>query len=270
MHADAGQQKIRRHMVCLGSRYSLTRHTIDIDILPQPDEQTCGPTCLHAVYRYYEDDVPLADMIGQIGTLATGGTLAVLLGCHALQRGYEATIYTYNLQLFDPSWFKDGGIDPRIDMSERLRAQFAAKHGHKLEVATRAYLDYLERGGKLAYCDLNADLLLYYLKRDQPILTGLSATYLYGCQREYNDEYDDIRGEPAGHFVVVCGYERHSGDVLIADPLHDNPRFGDRYYHVSIERLIGAILLGALSYDANLLVIEKPGPSIATTRTGHA
>lgn len=36
-------------------------------ILPQPDETTCGPTCLHSVYRYWGDEVGLGDVIGQIG-----------------------------------------------------------------------------------------------------------------------------------------------------------------------------------------------------------
>jgi hypothetical protein len=240
----------------------LTRHTLDFDILAQPDYQTCGPTCLHAVYRYHGDDIHLTDVIGQIDTLASGGTLAVILGCHALRRGYAATIYTYNLQLFDPSWFKDGLFDPGIDVASRLRDQLALKGGVKLEVATRAYLEYLSRGGVMAYRELGASLLLEHLRKGRPILTGLSATYLYGCPREHNDEYDDIRGEPAGHFVVVCGYEQRTGDVLIADPMQDNPRYGDHSYHVSIERLIGAILLGALSYDANLLIIEKPGHAV--------
>lgn len=239
---------------CQGAQ--LSKHTIDIDILAQPDDQTCGPTCLHAVYRYYDDDIQLSDMIGQIDTLASGGTLAVILGCHALRRGYAATIYTCNLQLFDPSWFSDGFIDPRVDVADRLRSQLAAKGGIKLEVATRAYLEYLSRGGVMAYRELGAGIIREHLQQGLPILTGLSATYLYGCPREYNDEYDDVRGDPTGHFVVVCGYEQRTGNVSIADPMQDNPRYGDQYYHVSIERLIGAILLGALSYDANLLVIE--------------
>jgi hypothetical protein len=31
---------------------------------------------------------------------------------------------------------------------------------------------------------------------------------------------------------------------------------GSRYYAVRVQRLIGAILLGIMTYDANLLVIE--------------
>src|SRR5262249_1472255 len=32
---------------------------LQLDILPQPDDFTCGPTCLHAIYRYLGDEVPL-------------------------------------------------------------------------------------------------------------------------------------------------------------------------------------------------------------------
>ena len=67
---------------------------------------------------------------------------------------------------------------------------------------------------------------------------------------------DDVRGEPVGHFVVLTGYRKDTREVLIADPLKSNPLVGTRYYAVKTERLIGAILLGAVTYDANLLVIE--------------
>jgi hypothetical protein len=38
----------------------------------------------------------------------------------------------------------------------------------------------------------------------------LSATYLYQTKREFDNEYDDIRGNPVGHFVVICGYYARS------------------------------------------------------------
>jgi hypothetical protein len=30
-----------------------------LDINTQPDGTTCGPTCLHAIYRYFDDAIPL-------------------------------------------------------------------------------------------------------------------------------------------------------------------------------------------------------------------
>ena len=51
----------------------------------QPDDVTCGPACLHGVYRHYGDDVPLERIIADIHTLDQGGTLDVngeVLACH--------------------------------------------------------------------------------------------------------------------------------------------------------------------------------------------
>jgi hypothetical protein len=39
-----------------------------------------------------------------------------------------------------------------------------------------------------------------------------------------------------------------------------NPLVGSRYYAVQVQRLIGAILLGVMTYDANLLIIEPKRP----------
>ena len=102
-------------------------------------------------------------------------------------------------------------------------------------------------------------------KDGKPILVGLSSTYLYQTAREYGpfDDYDDVRGEPQGHFVVLCGYDKAEKHVRVADPLLPNPMTGDsQYYNVSMDRLIAAIMLGIVTYDANLLVIEpKPQPA---------
>lgn len=226
----------------------------DFSMLPQPTATTCGPTCLQAVYRYFGEDVGLGEVIAGVEALDDGGTLAALLANHALRRNYDATIYTYNLQLFDPTWFQT----PNVDLAARLRAQAEAKPDAKLRVATRAYLDFLTLGGHVRYTELRADLVRRYLKQQVPILTGLSATYLHGTPREYGakcDE-DDIRGLPTGHFVVLCGYDPEHRDVLVADPLQPNPLASTHTYRVSIERVIGAILLGVLTYDANLLIIR--------------
>lgn len=227
---------------------------LPITILPQPDNTTCGPTCLHAVYHYYNDQVALPEVIADTQMLDAGGTLAVFLACSALRRGYQATIYTYNLQMFDPSWFGSPGINIR----ERLQQQASMKPDSKLQHATRGYLEFLERGGKLRFTDLTTQLLRNVLRKQLPILTGLSASYLYRTQREFGpeDEYDDIRGFPSGHFVVLSGYHKADRTVSIADPLLPNPVAPTQFYPVNIDRVICAILLGVLTYDANLLVIH--------------
>jgi hypothetical protein len=234
----------------------MTRRHLELDMARQPDETTCGPTCLQAVYRYLGDDVPLDRIVEEVPVLSGGGTLAVFLACHALKRGYRATLYPYNLNLFDPTWFD---LD-RYALAERLYLQVQYRQGSKVQLATRAFLDYLELGGELRFVDLSPRLIRRLLDGGLPVLAGLSATYLYREAREIGlSQHDDVRGEPAGHFVVLSGYEERARRVLVADPLHPNPLGPDGFYAVSADRLLTAILLGVLTYDANLLQIE-PAP----------
>lgn len=239
----------------------MTKHKhIPLEILHQPDDSTCGPTCLQSVYRFFGDDIALSDVIAEVEALASGGTLAVLLGRHALARGYRVTIHTYNLHLFDPTWFEEG-TDGHL--AARLRAQAEAKPNPKLQAITVAYEAFLAAGGRVRFDEMSPELIRGYLRRDQPILAGLSATYLYGCAREIERgdvlEYDDISGTAQGHFVMLHGYNRKTKTVRVADPLHDNPAFGVASYEASMIRVIGAILLGVITHDANLLIIEPPG-----------
>ncbi len=227
---------------------------LNFDIKAQPDEVTCGPTCLHALYQYYLDDIGLKEVVQEVKSLKSGGTLAVMLGNHALQRGYQAHIYTYNLNVFDPSWFKLPTSKVITFLKRQIRFKFKKK---KLIVASRAYIKFLEAGGRVSQHELNAELIKSYLRKSKPILTGLSATYLYGSQREISStgKHDSIKGEPVGHFVIINGYDELTQTVYLADPMNPNP-LKSQYYSVSFDRLINSIMLGIVTYDANLLIVE--------------
>lgn len=230
---------------------------LKISIESQPDDTTCGPTSLHAVYNYYGLNIGLQETIDEIKQLKDGGTLVVLLAVHALRKGFKARIYTYNLQVFDPTWF----LDPKIDIAAKLKQQLEVKPpSERFRMATEGYLEYLRLGGEIKQEPLSSSLIRRYLNKNIPILTGLSATYLYNEPREHgsNCEFDDIRGYPSGHFVVLSGYNKEEKKVKIADPYKSNPYGSSNYYSVEFDRLINSILLGILTYDANLLILE-PG-----------
>lgn len=229
-----------------------------LKILSQPNDSTCGPTCLHAVYHFYKDSISLDKVIDEVHTLDTGGTLAVMLAINALKRNYSACIYTYNLEIFDPSWFPIKDTKKTIS---KLKEQLEIKRSTKFIRASKAYIKFFELGGEMKFKDLNRTLIESLFNDNTPILTGLSATYLYNCQREAVGEndtmyYSDTKGEPAGHFVVISGFDTHKGKVLVADPYKENPVSGTNYYSVSTGRLLNSILLGIMTYDANLLIIK--------------
>ncbi len=228
-----------------------------IDILSQPDDSSCGPTSLHAVYTYLGHKISLESLLEEVRFLSEGGTLAVLLGLDALKRGFNAKIYSYNLRIFDPTWYD---LDYH-SLVEKLQIQLVHKTGKKFTEATLAYINFLQAGGIISFEDLTQDLLSKYFKMDLPVLAGLNSNYLYRSAREFikSDKktiFDDIRGEPQGHFVVLHGMTEN-GRIMVADPYIKNPISETNYYVVNINRLINAIHLGIVTYDANLLIISK-------------
>lgn len=226
---------------------------LNFSISRQPDDSTCGPTCLHAIYQFYRDPVQLETVIREVPTLEGGGTLGVMLANHALQRGYKCSIYTYNLMIYDPTWFLPG-----VDIKARLAARALATTDQKQQLAIRQYIEFVENGGKLYFKDLTRSLLRHFLRRRIPVLTGLNSTYLYRTMRVFGPTMadDDIRGEVVGHFVVLFGYQKENKTVLVADPYMGNPYSKERVYAESLDRVISSILLGVMTYDANFIIIE--------------
>lgn len=243
------------------------KRRLRLAILPQPDDSTCGPTCLHAVYNFYGDNQELSEVIARTRMLDHGGTYAVLLGCDALSRGYDVHVYTWNLQVFDPTWAQLSPMDMRARLAERRKA----KTSRRLLASIDAYLEFLDAGGEVRFEDLTTGVIRKYLTRGTPILSGLSSTYLYRCMREHGTpmEDDDIRGDPQGHFVVLAGYDREDRTVLIADPMHPNPAFVGLQYIVDIDRLVNSILLGILTHDADMLIIRPKGLKLSAASHGN-
>lgn len=241
---------------------------LELAILPQPSATTCGPTCLHAIYKYYGETLELESVIADVRELDEGGTFACRLGTHAVQRGYDVDLYTFNLQVFDPTWFQ---LAPGA-MLERLRARRKAKGRGTLGLAIDGYVEFIEHGGAVLFEDLTTRLIRKYLNRGVPILTGLSSTFLYRAMREHGPKLDDddIIGDPQGHFVVLCGYDKEARTVLVADPWHPNPAYQGLQYLVEIDRVLCAILLGILTHDADLLIItrKRHGPAHHDEREG--
>lgn len=235
---------------------------LKLKIYTQPDDETCGQTCLHAIYNYYGFDISLEKIISEVERSYSGGTLAPHLAIHALKHKFKATLYVNNLDIFDPSWFEDTEGKPNV-IIDKLEEQMKYKWDKNLHQASKAYQEYLRLGGILKFHTISPQLLRMYFKRKLPILTGLSATYLYKCPRELYlgnvSTFDDIRGTPCGHFVVLCGYDKKRKRIVVADP-HSHSIYQGNYYKVSSHQLINAIMLGVLTYDANLLIIEKDKP----------
>jgi hypothetical protein len=232
-------------------------HELRVQRFFQPDDVTCGPTCLRKVYDFYGLEVDVQEVLGEIDRNEDGGTLGVYLGTSALRRGFRARIYSYDLRIFDPTWIRL----PPAELREKVRQRIPYTPDPKAMRCAQAYERFLALGGELAFEELTPALLKGILDRDHPILAGLSATYLYGFKRERWDDGsdcavdDDVRGSPTGHFVVIVGYEHWGRAFSLRDPSEHVPVSDDGRQVVEAQRLTNAILLGDLTYDAVLLEI---------------
>ena len=232
---------------------------IDFKMTTQPDDESCGPTCLFALYQHYGLAITYDEVVKQVERSISGGTLAPMLGSHAPHQGVKATLFINNLQMYDPTWFDPHGAAKPF-LIDKLTKQLKYKKNRFLALGTQCVIKFLSLGGEIRFQSLTVDLLKSYFDRQLPILTGLSSTYLYNsCREQYTKGeafLDDLRGQPTGHFVVLCGYNAKHRLVVVADPFTRNPISGDNYYSVSSHRLINAIMLGVVTYDGNLLIIE--------------
>lgn len=228
------------------------RRELDVPRFEQPDDVTCGPTCLMQVYRFYQDrQLSFEDIRDRTVRNDDGGTLAVFLGLTALRQGYRATLYPFDLRIFDPSWFDL----PHRALAAKVKERAAVLESPSRRRAAEAWVQFIEEGGRVEFHELSPDLLVNILDRGHPLISGLSATWLYRQTRErpHDNEFDDVHGEPTGHFVVIGGYSGSGRRFIIRDPASHVPFSRDGRYVVPAQRLINAILLGDVTQDAVLL-----------------
>lgn len=226
---------------------------LDVPRFEQPDDETCGPACLKAVYAYHGLDLPLEEIVAEVRPVEGGGTICPNLGLHALRHGFAATIYPFSLRVFDPTWYRldrSALLDKLDGRHERFRDR------RRMPFVVDAYREFLAEGGTVEFHDLDGGLIHRLLAEGIPVLTGLCATYLYQVARVTGSRDDDLGGVPEGHFLVICGSLPGEDRFVVRDPSRNIPFSHDGHYSIPSARLIQAILTGDSTYDAVFLTIR--------------
>ncbi len=212
----------------------------------QPDDESCGITCLQAVYEHYGFETSAEALQHQVvHWRKTGGTVGVNLGRHALAHGFSAEIYTYNIKVFDPTW-RDL---PRDEIRAKLKLRQRRIRSSRQKKEIGFYLDFIKHGGVVRFDDLDEALFRRLFASKQPVICGLSATYLYQSIRELpNNQENDVIGNPVGHFVVVSAYDAEKHEVQIHDPLRQHPLSATGTYSLPLPEIQQRGDAGILTY----------------------
>lgn len=152
----------------------------------------------------------------------------------ALNFGLAATLYTWNLGVFDPRWF-DGGLIEAIEQEMRwLDAD------HLTFALLDRHIDLMERGGYVLSGDPSEALLLRHLGKGRSPIVWVSPDYLWvEHPRLMSDAVVVDSLDSVGHTVALIP-GGHSPAVVVRVPL---------------TRLVGAMLLGAARA---MVVLEAP------------
>lgn len=241
---------------------------ININVNVQRDDE-CLSECLLAVFKYYNLNITLDDIISYVSTDSDKlYDWEFKAGSLALKNNLKPIIHTNVSYLFDPSW---NGLD-----NDKLLAKLkeeARFFSEKLELVNKepeqknyifpnkliadrykkevdAAVEYVENGGRISFSAISANLIKEYLNKGVPLIVSLNPTLLHRMKRAYNFEPDDIRGIVWGHVVVIKGYE--NDNFIVADPGGDF-YVGEFEYSMNMDGVIESIL----RYNGQLIAIAK-------------
>jgi hypothetical protein len=210
------------------------------------------PDLLAQVYRFLGYERAVDEVISDTRRNADGGTLGVYLGISALRNGFRPTIYTYNLRIFDPTWRR---LSPP-EISGKLRERRRFVRSRRLKRAIAAYVEYLGMGCRVPVFRARCGFLVGLLQTGHPILTGFERNVpLWVRSRTQRGVRRRFAASPRGISSSCAGYYPRSDRFVVRDPSSNIPFSRNGKYTVEARRLIAAILLGDVTYDANLLVL---------------
>ncbi len=152
---------------------------------PQPDDVTCGPACLHGVYRHYGDPISLESVMSDLKMLEEGGTLDVFLANHALA---AATRPRYTPTTCSCSIRPGSTCRATSCVLGSKRRRPSRRNVLDCKPPLAATTSSCGSAASSSLRDLEPALLRNLLNRGTPVITGLSATFLYRSVRDVPDD----------------------------------------------------------------------------------
>ena len=193
-------------------------------VIPQFKQEKkygCIPACLQQVFAYYDKEVSQEEILNSLDKPERGMSVPAA-GTFAKRSGFNPTIVTNNMDIFDPTWF-DVGSEKLIQHLKEKKSSLDEYNKSVVE----DFLEYLEIGGQIGFDTIDSELFVRSLSNKVPVIIELSSTDLYKKKDS---------GEIEGHGVVIAGFD---GDkVKVVDPDRDNPYDKTGVYWIPISDIM--------------------------------
>jgi len=186
-------------------------------------KNTCGPSSLQQILAYYGIEMDLKKIMRNVKIYKGGFAFMSDLATYVKKLGFDSKIICYDASIVDPTW---------SELSKRKIIQKLVKRFKFEKNGIKKLIKFLKVNGKLEIRIPTKELILSYLKKKVPPIICLSSTILRGKSRRYKGKYDDIKGNPIGHFLVISGYD--NGYFIVTDP----SRISKGIYKVKEDKLL--------------------------------
>jgi len=210
---------------------------INLPILKQPTNKSCGTTCLRIVLAYHGIEISEKTISKNLIKDQEGGTFITELARFAKTLNLKATCFAYNLYLTDPS--TDKNIDSQTLINKLEKLKNGLKDNWFLEM-TESIINTISSGISYIIKKPNIYLFKSYLRQAIPIIISVNYTSLYNKQ-----------GNPfEGHNIILNGFKEDY--FWFIDPEHG---IQDKIH--SKQLMFSLHSAKIIARSAYMLIIEK-------------
>jgi hypothetical protein len=206
---------------------------IDVPLVKQKDKNGCGAAGMSMIYKFFGVNLSQEEIIKKIGGLTRWGSFTVDHALMANELGFSTTVYSYNLEYYDPS-------DSKLSRKELIK-----KTGELIKKENRQYnIRELKSILKVLRSDVSYEMRIptlnsikKFLDKRIPVVVAVNSAVLF-------EKKKDLRW---GHFLALTGYEKNR--FYYNDPHGIKGTISD-------EKLIFALSNNVFDSSAYLLVIK--------------
>jgi len=210
--------------------------------------KNCGPVCLLNVYNHFKIKTSLEKIMTELNVTEENPTHLPQLARHLANNKLKTLFISSNPHTVSPNW-KGKNKDAIIPM---LKEWILLNYNHEWQRAALFLLFYLQEGGEILITDMTTEIIDKYLALGYIIVTCLEQSWLWDKRKILGkQEYDDVKGNARGHFVIIYGEENNK--YLVSDPFPTRLKEREGIYSVSKDTM----LVSTLTWGAQILAIKK-------------
>ena len=200
--------------------------------------KTCGPVCLLNIYKEIGIETDLKTILKELKINDKTTTYPAQLGTHLLSKGLNPILINSTPQTVSPSW---ENLSEK-DVTAKLEQWIKINKKNKWLKSVKWLISYLKKGGKLKIADLTTSLIDRYLNEGYKVICCLEESWIWGERKiEEKAVFDDIKGSPRGHFIIL--YSHTGNEYLVSDPFPTGMKNKEGLYKLNKDKLLVATLV---------------------------